>query len=99
MIRKTKYPKCAYCSTTDAVIRYGKRLKTIRYFCKHCNKTFSKIYTNNTFSPQAIFNQYMDGTPIRKIATQYKVSPMTIFRHCKEVLTKLPSNLDITCAY
>lgn len=42
---------------------------------------------------------YLDGSPLRKIGHRYNISPMTAFRKCRSMLTRLPENDSITYQY
>lgn len=86
--------KCPACRSTQPVIRYGKRGKVIRYYCKRCSKHFS---INPCFlNTKSILNDHLDGLSFRKLAVKYCISPMKAWRICEEGLKKLPNNNQFT---
>lgn len=89
--------KCPKCVSTNKVIRYGRRKKTIRLFCKACNIYFSvnPYFPNN----KALLNDHLDGLSFRKLALKYSLSPMKAWRICEEELKKLPDNNQFTFNY
>lgn len=89
--------KCPTCACTDSVVRYGRRKKVLRYFCKRCTKHFS---INPCFpDTKAILADHLDGLSCRDLARKHCVSPMKAWRICKEGLAKLPNNNQFTFNY
>ena len=89
--------KCPVCCSTSSVIRHTKRGKSIRFKCKKCVKYFS-IKTIHA-DKKALLNDHLDGLSFRKLATKYRLSPMTAWRLCEEALQKLPDNNQFTFKY
>lgn len=86
--------RCPVCGVTDDVVRFGRRKKVLRYFCKSCRKHFSvdPCFPNT----KAILSDHLDGLSFRKLALKYHLSPMKAWRICEEELRKLPNNNQFT---
>lgn len=89
--------KCPDCKVTEFVINYGRRKKTIRYYCKQCQRHFSvnPFFTDN----KGILSDHLDGLSFRKLADKYHMSPMKVWRICEGELKKLPNNNQFTFNY
>ncbi|MBU2459805.1 transposase [Patescibacteria group bacterium] len=89
--------KCPICTCTDAVVRFGRRKKVLRYFCKRCAKHFS---INPCFlDTKAMLSDHLDGLSFRVLGRKYRMSPMRAWRICEEELKKLPDNNQFTFRY
>lgn len=89
--------KCPVCVSTTAVIKFGRRKKVLRYFCKACQKHFS--VNPCFFNRKALLSDHLDGLSFRKLAVKYALSPMKAWRICEEELKKLPNNNQFTFNY
>lgn len=94
-MKKYKYPTT--CLTTDHVIRYGYRKKTMRLFCRSCCRSFS--VNPHFLDTKAILYDHLDGLSFRKLAVRYEMSHMNVWRICEEELRKLPNNNQFTFKY
>lgn len=88
---------CPVCLSTYDVVRFGRRKKVIRLFCKGCQKHFS--FNPCFLDTKAILSDHLDGFSFRKLANKYKISPMKAWRICEEELKKLPENNQLTFKY
>lgn len=85
---------CPKCLSTDEVVRFGRRKKVIRLFCKCCRKHFS---INPCFlDKKAILLDHLEGLSFRDLARKHEMSPMTAWRICETELKKLPDNNQFT---
>lgn len=89
--------KCPQCHVTTSVIRYGRRKKVIRLFCKTCDHHFS--FNPWFLDTKRILSDHLDGFSFRTLARKYGVSPMKAWRICEEELQKLPDNNQFTFTY
>ena|SRR3989338_1922925 len=89
--------KCPVCLSTQNVIRYGYREKTIRLFCKTCSKSFS--FNPCFISRKEILNDHLDGLSFRKLARKYRISKSFAWEICQEELRNLPNNNQFTFNY
>jgi len=89
------YPNCKYCGSSH-VVRKGKVKGAYKFKCLNCLKWYRISFTHKEPSKLNILTSYLDGNPLRKLADQAKVSPMTIFRMCERDLKALPSNISVT---
>ena len=89
--------KCPQCLSTQAVVKYGYRSKTHRFFCKACEKWFS--VQTQWIDSKRIMLDHLDGFSFRTLARKYDMSPMKSWRICHEELKKLPSNNEFTFKY
>lgn len=88
---------CPTCSSTAAVINYGKRGTSRRYLCHACHHTFS---VNTVWvHTKAILADHLDGLSFRTLARKHHISPMKAWRICNEELKKLPNNNQFTFTY
>lgn len=89
--------KCPVCLTTDHVIRYGYRIKTIRLFCNRCTKSFS--VNPHFLDKKAILYDHLEGLSFRSLGVKYGISHMKAWRMCEERLKELPNNNQFTFNY
>lgn len=89
--------KCPSCHRTASVIKYGRRNKSLKYYCKLCKRYFSvnPIYLNT----KQILSDHLDGLSFRKLAIKYDISPMTAWRICEKELKRLPDNNQFSFNY
>lgn len=64
-----------------------------RFLCKLCKTSFS---VNHKRKLPPLWISHIDGLPFRKIANQYSLSPIQIYRHIEEEMNLLPPNEWIT---
>ena len=94
MMGHMKKYKCPQCRSTHQVVSYGRRKQVLRYYCKACHQHFS---INPCFvNTKAILTDHLDGLSFRKLGRKYTMSPMKVWRICREELKKLPSNNQFT---
>ena len=75
--------------------KWGSRRGLKRYFCPACHKSFS---INHQVKP-IFWVQYIDGTPLRKLADQRRCSPAKVFRQVELEIRKLPDNTYLSLEY
>lgn len=89
--------KCPICFSTSAVIRYGRQGKSLRFFCKRCQKHFS--FNPIFIKRKQILSDHLDGLSFRKLAIKYGISKSKAWKICHEELLKLPDNNKFTFNY
>jgi len=88
---------CPHCNSTHFVIRKTKRGKSIRFFCKACQKYFS--VNTHWVNQKEILSDHLDGLSFRKLAVKYGISKSLAWEICHEELEKLPNNNQFTHKY
>lgn len=89
--------KCPVCHTTRSVVKFGYQGSSHRFFCKACTKYYS---VNPHFvNKKELLIDHLDGLSFRDLSRKHKLSPMTVWRICKEELQKLPDNNQFTFQY
>lgn len=89
--------KCSSCLSTSFVIRYGYQGKSLRLYCKRCQRYFS--FNPNFVNRKQILSDHLDGLPFRKLALRYGISKSKAWEICHEELLKLPDNNRFTFNY
>lgn len=75
---------CPYCNSTT-IIKYGKCADKIRYRCKCCNRTWTNKKRGSRLD-ERIWEDYIMGVTISKLAKQYGKSEKTI----RNILKNIP---------
>jgi transposase-like protein len=92
-----KKNRCPECQVTKDVVRFGRRGKVLRYYCKACKKHFS---INPCFlDTKAILSDHLDGLSFRDLSRRYQLSTTKVWRICHEELKKLPNNNQFSHKY
>ncbi|MBD3362328.1 hypothetical protein GF362_01255 [Candidatus Dojkabacteria bacterium] len=83
-------------------MRKRKRRTKIIYRCKNCQKHFSIDYNPQIISDKEILVRHLEGTSIRKLASQLTCSKSKIQRIISSTLLKVPNSnhlTEFTCKY